>query len=431
MLYSNLAVNEKGHLTLGGADTVALAKKYGTPLYLMDEDRIRENMRLFRDEMKAHMPEGSLPLLACKACCFKGLFRIAEEEGLGADLVSAGEICTAQAAGFSMEKTCFHGNNKTDADIELALDAGVGYFAVDNPEELEALEQAAARRGITQKILLRITPGIDPHTHKKINTGILDSKFGEALPTGQALTFFDLAAAKPHLSVEGMHSHIGSQIFSYQPLADAAEIMLEFLSMLRESRGFEAKILNLGGGFGVRYTDRDPVMNYREELRRLGREIDRLCDRFGLRRPAVILEPGRSIVGDAGVTLYTAGSVKTIPGVKNYVSVDGGMTDNPRYSLYGAEYTVLLANRADASADFSASVVGRCCESGDIIQENVPLPKPQRGDFLAVLTTGAYNYSMASNYNRIPRPPIVLLRDGRDRLAVRRETFADLLQYDL
>jgi diaminopimelate decarboxylase len=430
MLYSNLAVSAEGHLTIDGADTVELAEKYGTPLYLMDEDRIRENMRVYTNAMKAYMPEGSFPLLASKACCFKDLFRIAEEEGMGADLVSAGEICTAAAAKFPMERTCFHGNNKTDADIELALDAGVGYFAVDNPEELEALERAAARRGITQKILLRITPGIDPHTHKKINTGVLDSKFGEALPTGQALAFFDQAAAMPHLSVEGMHSHIGSQIFSYQPLADAAEIMLEFLCTLRDTRGYKAKILNLGGGFGVRYTQEDPVMDYRENIRLLGSEICRLCDRFALRQPRILLEPGRSIVGDAGITVYTVGSVKTIPGVKNYISIDGGMTDNPRYTLYGAAYTVLLANRADEKADFPASVVGRCCESGDIIQENVSLPKPARGDYLAVLTTGAYNYSMASNYNRIPRPPVVMLRGGEDRVAVRRETFADLLKCD-
>lgn len=431
MLHSNLSVNKAGHLTLAGADTVELAKKYGTPLYLMDENRIRDNCRIYMDAMRKYMGEGSRPIFASKACCFKRMYAIIHEMGMGTDIVSPGELYTAQAAGFPLENAFFHGNNKTDADIEYAMSAGVGHFIVDNREELDAVNACAVRRGIRQRILLRLTPGIDPHTQKKISTGKVDSKFGTAIETGQALELCKYALGLPAVELEGFHCHIGSQIFDYYPFRDAAEIMLRFIRTLLDECGYEIRTLNLGGGFGVRYVESDPIVDYEANIRGLAEEIRRICAELSIRQPDILMEPGRSIVADSGVTLYTVGSVKTIRGYKSYVSIDGGMTDNIRYALYESDYTALLANRPEEKADFCATIAGRCCESGDLIQEDVMLPRPVRGDTLAVLVTGAYNYSMASNYNRIPRPPVVMLRDGKDYVAVRKESYEDLCRNDM
>lgn len=431
MLHSNLSVNEKGHLCLAGQDVCDLAKAYGTPLFLMDEERIRENCRTYINAMREFMPAGSKPLLASKSCCFKRLYEIIREEGMATDLVSPGELYTAKAAGFPLENAFFHGNNKTDEDIRYAIDSGVGYFIVDNREELDCIESTAKEAGITQNILLRLSPGIDPHTQKKISTGKVDSKFGTAIETGQALELCRYALTLKNVSLKGFHCHIGSQIFEYESFADAAEIMLRFIKELKDTLGYTAEILNLGGGFGVRYTEADPVIDYRENIRGLAGVIDRLCEELSVEKPAILMEPGRSIVADSGLTVYSVGSVKTITGYKSYVSVDGGMPDNPRYALYESDYTCLIANKADRKPDFFATVAGRCCESGDLIQEDVPLVRPERGDYLAVLVTGAYNYSMASNYNRIPRPPVVMLRDGGHYVAVKRETYEDLIRNDI
>lgn len=432
MLYPNLSVNPDGHLTIGGHDTTALADQYGTPLMVLDEAVIRGRCRQYREALAAApFPAGSRPLYASKALCFRQIYPIIQSEGLGADVASCGELHTAFAAGFPMEQVYFHGNNKTDADIAYAMDRGLGYFVCDNQDELLAIEVEAAARGITQKLLLRLTPGIDPHTHEKIRTGQVDSKFGAAIETGQAQSLLALALAQPHVRVAGVHCHIGSQISDAQPFLDAAVCMLEFLAEQKVACGFEAEQLNLGGGMAVPYVESDAQMDYAEVIRRLGLLIRDTCLRLGLRMPLILLEPGRSLVAAAGTTLYTVGSTKKIPGFKNYASIDGGMTDNPRYTLYQAAYTVLPANRMGERADFTCTIAGRCCESGDLIQENVTLPEPKRGDLLAVLTTGAYNYSMASNYNRVPRPAVVLLREGGTRLAVRRESLDDLLRNDM
>ena len=430
MLHENLSINEKGHLTFAGMDTVALAAKYGTPLYLLDEDRVRHNCRVYIRAMKKYFGAESGPLLASKALSFKGIYRIAAEEGMRTDLVSIGEMYTAIAAGFPMENAYFHGNNKTDADIAAAVDNGVGYFVVDNREELDALSAYAERCGITQKILLRLTPGIDPHTQEKISTGKVDSKFGTAIETGQAEELVRYALSLPALDLRGFHCHVGSQIFEAEPFLDAADIMLGFISCMKERYGHEARVLNLGGGFGVRYVESHPVIDYEDNIRLVAEHIKAACAEYGLSMPTVLMEPGRSIVADAGLTLYTVGSVKTITGYKSYVSVDGGMPDNPRYALYASEYSVEIANRMNGEKDFTATVAGRCCESGDLLQEDVRVVKPTRGDILAVLVTGAYNFSMASNYNRIPRPPLVILKDGTDRIGVKRETYEDLYRLD-
>ena len=433
MICNNLTVNEKGHLCLGGQDTTELAKQYGTPLYLMDEERIRERCRTYMSAMKEAFGTSSLPLYASKAASFKQIYRIMKEEGMGVDVVSSGEICTAVSVGFPMERAYFHSNNKTDADIDYAMENGIGYFVVDNREELDAIEYFASKRGITQKILLRLTPGIDTHTYAAVNTGKVDSKFGSAIETGQADEITAYALAQKHIKLSGYHCHIGSQVFDSDTFLRAAAIMLDFANQMRQKYGFIIDELDLGGGYGVRYLDEHPEIDIRANILAVGEAVTAQCKALGYPMPAIRLEPGRSIVADAGMTLYTVGTVKQIPGYKNYVSVDGGMTDNPRYALYGSPYTVLLANRAnDESKPFKCSVVGRCCESGDILQENVTLPaNTTRGDILAVLTTGAYNYAMSSNYNRIPKPPVVMLKDGESYIAVKRETYEDVCRNDI
>ncbi len=431
MICDNISVNSEGHLTFAGVDTVKLVEKYGTPLYLMDENKIREHMRTYKAAMEKYFPQGSVPEFASKAFATKQIYRIAAQEEIDIDTVSAGEIYTALKAGFPMENCFFHGNNKTDGDIEFAINSGVGYFVLDNEEEIEALNRIAGEKGIKQKALLRVTPGIDPHTHKKISTGSVESKFGIAIETGQAIELTKSVLTCENIELLGFHCHIGSQIFESEPFITAADIMFAFIAEVKNELGFTAKILNLGGGFGVRYVESDPEINYAEKIAEVAAVLQDKCDKYGINLPRIQMEPGRSLVADAGMTLYSVGSVKEIKGYKNYVSVDGGMTDNPRFALYEAEYTVEIANKMNYDKNFVADISGRCCESGDIIAENVRMPKPQRNDIVAVLTTGAYNYSMASNYNRVPRPPVVMLKDGKDYLAVKRETFADICGLDV
>ncbi len=431
LLYKHLSVNDVGHLTIGGVDTVALAQAYGTPAYILDENAIRTQMRTYLDAARTHFGADALPLYASKALCFTGIYRIAAEEGMGVDCVSGGELYTMRRAGFPAERIYFHGNNKTEQDIEDAMDMGVGTFVVDNTDELLSVEAHAAARGIIQRILLRITPGIDPHTHKAIRTGSVDSKFGSAIETGQATEIVRLALVQPHIKLCGFHCHIGSQIFDSDPFSDAAGIMVRFIASVKADFGYEVEELNLGGGLGVPYTEYDRTVDYVAVIREMAEIVHGFCDTHGVKMPKVILEPGRSLVAAAGITLYTVGSVKEIPGFRTYVSVDGGMPDNPRYALYQSKYTALVANRPHAPRDCRVTIAGRCCESGDLIGEDMPLQEAHRGDILAVLTTGAYNYAMASNYNRLPRPPVILVKDGEPRVAVRRETYEDLVRNDI
>ena len=431
LIHSNVTIGENGNLHFAGMDTVALAKEYGTPAILIDEERIRRRCREYKSAMKIYFGGDSMPLFASKSLSFKGVYRIIADEDMGTDIVSSGELFTAVSAGFPMSRAFFHGNNKTDADIAYAIENGIGYFVVDGFEELDAIDRIAGEKGVRQKILLRITPGIDPHTHQKISTGGVDSKFGSAIETGLASRITKAALSKLNIDLRGFHCHIGSQIFEIDPYTLAADIMLKFIADMRDAYGFTAEILNIGGGFGVRYVESDGEIDITENIKNIAAHMTAACEKFELAMPTILMEPGRSIVADAGMTLYTVGSVKEIEGFKNYVSIDGGMTDNPRYTLYQSAYTILLANKATENADFACTVGGRCCESGDLIQENVMIPRPARGDILAVLVTGAYNYSMASNYNRVTRPPIVLLKDGESRLAVRRERFEDLIACDI
>lgn len=432
MICKNLSVSAEGRLLFAGQDAAALLRQYGSPLYLFDEERIRENCRTYYKAMKESFGEKALPLYASKAASFKEMYRIVGSEGLGIDVVSAGEIYTAKAAGFPLEKAYFHSNNKTDEDIAFAIENGVGCFVADNEEELFAIERIAGQKDLCQKVLLRLTPGIDTHTYEAVNTGKVDSKFGSAIETGQAEAITKISLKLPHLQLVGFHCHVGSQVFDSDTFIRSAEIMLTFMAQMRAKYGYTAEILDLGGGYGVRYLESDPEMDIAANIRQVAEFVQNKCKVLNLDIPAIRLEPGRSIVADAGLTLYTVGTIKQIPGYKNYVSVDGGMTDNPRFALYGSEYTVVAPEKMKEPCTFPCSVVGRCCESGDIIQENVMLPASmKRGDSIAVLTTGAYNFSMASNYNRIPRLPVVMLNDGTARLVVKRETLDDIIKNDL
>ena len=433
MICDNITTAANGHLLFAGQDTVDLAKQYGTPLYLMDEDRIREKCRIYTAAFRKHFGDKARPLYASKALSCKRIYEIMKEEDMGIDVVSSGEIYTALQAGYDLSRAYFHSNNKTDEDIRYGMDHGIGCFVADNVEEIKVIEAEAAARNIRQSVLLRLTPGIDPHTYEAIATGKVDSKFGSAIETGQAEEITAFTLKQPHVDLAGFHCHVGSQVFAEDVFERAAVIMLEFAAEMKKKYGYMARQLDLGGGYGVRYVDSDPFLDVDTKVGEVAAAIQETCARLGIAMPEIHMEPGRSIVADAGMTLYTAGTVKRIPGYKNYVSVDGGMPDHPRFALYGSSYTCLLANKMNEAADFECSVVGRCCESGDIIQEHVKLPRSVgRGDIVAVCTTGAYHYSMASNYNRLPRPPIVMLRGGKESyVAVRRESLEDLCRNDL
>ena len=421
-----------GRLRFAGQDTLSLAQAYGTPLYLMDEDRIRHNCRLYTEAFTKYFPAGSRVLYASKAAAFRQMCRIVQEEGLGLDVVSSGEIHTARTAGFPMDRVYYHGNNKTDEDIAFAMDAEVGCFVVDGVEELLALEAEAARRNTRQKALLRITPGIDPHTYAAVSTGQVDSKFGVSIETGQADAFVKLALEQAHISLAGFHCHVGSQVFWEDVFERSVLVMMAFIRHIRDAYGYLPEELDLGGGYGVRYVESDPAIDIPRKIASVADMLEAIACRLSLPVPRILMEPGRSIVADAGMTLYTAGSVKEITGYKRYVSVDGGMSDDPRYALYGSRYTCFNAGRMDEPADMVCDLVGRCCESGDVIQPDIRLPAAtRRGDTIAVCTTGAYNFSMASGYNRMLRPPVVMLRGGTSYVAVQRETLDDLIRLDI
>ena len=432
LICDNIDISENGHLLFAGRDTTEMIKKYGSPMFLMDEERIRHNCRVYKCALERNFGSDAIALYASKAASFKRIYEIVAEEGLGCDVVSCGEIFTASRAGFPLSRAYFHSNNKTDADIEYAIEHGVGYFVCDNEEEVYAINRIAGEKGIRQKILLRLTPGIDPHTYAAVATGKVDSKFGSAIETGQAEAITRIALGEKNVILSGFHCHVGSQVFDAEVYLSSTKIMLDFIKHIKDTTGYEANELDLGGGFGVRYVEEDPSLNIGEKIDELAGFIKSYTLELELKMPKIRLEPGRSIIADTCLTLYTVGTVKRIPGYKSYVSVDGGMTDNPRFALYGSRYTVLAANKVTERCDFDCSVVGRCCESGDIIQENVKLPGSiTRNDIIAVLTTGAYNYSMSSNYNRIGRLPIVMLNRDGDYLAVRRESLEDIVRNDI
>lgn len=431
MLLEGQGINSSNHLTIGGCDSVELCKKYGTPLYVIDENVVREHCRLYKNAIDESYDGKGLIFFASKALCNLETVRLVRSEGLGVDVVSGGELYTALKAGMEPEKICMHGNNKTEEEIDFAVKNGVGRIVVDNLPELGKINEAAKRYSVKQKVLFRIKPGIDAHTHNFIMTGQIDSKFGFALETGEAEEAVIKALEYDNLFVGGVHCHIGSQIFESEPFKEAARVLVRFIADIKKRTGYEMKELNLGGGYGVTYTDKDDPIKFNKYIEAVSVIVKEAAKEGGVELPFIMMEPGRSIVGTAGVTLYTVGAVKEIPGIRKYVSVDGGMCDNPRYILYQSEYTALAANKAGDETSDTVTIAGKCCESGDLIGENMKIQPVEAGDIIAVLTTGAYNYSMASNYNRICRPAMVMVNNGESRVIVKRESFEDLIRNDV
>jgi len=429
-LHGTSRINELGHLEIGGCDVTELAKQFGTPLYIVDEALVRQRAREYIEAFRATGLRFQVAY-ASKAFCVMAMCRLAEEEGMSLDVVSDGELYTALQAGFPAERIHFHGNNKTPQEIEMALDANIGCFVVDNFVEMHMLNALAAEKGKQVNVLLRVTPGVEAHTHDYISTGQQDSKFGFDVSNGTALRAVEETLKQPQLKLLGVHSHIGSQIFEVEGFRMAVEKVAAFSIEVRGKFGVTFPVINLGGGFGIRYVEEDkplPVATYVKAI------TDAIVDNFKANDyplPEIWIEPGRSIVGDAGTTLYTVGTSKDIPGVRKYIAVDGGMTDNPRPALYGSKYEAVLANRCNDPAEEVVSVAGKCCESGDMLIWDLKLPAVKQGDLLAVFCTGAYNYAMASNYNRIRRPAVVFVRDGQADLVVARESFEDIVGNDI
>ncbi len=427
----SLDINQNGNLTIGGADTVEIAEKYGTPVIIYSENGIRNNCRAFVDSVEEYYGGNGRVLYASKAFSCLEMCRIVNEEKMGLDVVSGGEIYTALKAGFPAERMYFHGNNKSRQELKYALDSGVGRIIVDNPDELRTLSEIAKETGKTANIYMRIKPGIDAHTHSFIMTGQIDSKFGFALETGEAMECVKLCTETENVNLVGMHCHIGSQIFDIDPFVHAAEVMMKFLADIKAETGIVISELDLGGGFGIKYVESDKPVGFNAYMKPVSEAVKAAAEKYDMPVPFILIEPGRSIAGSEAVTLYTVGSVKKIPDVRTYVSVDGGMTDNPRYILYQSDYTLMCANKAADERNTVVTVAGKCCESGDIIQENTLIQSVEKGDILAVLSTGAYNYSMASNYNRIPRPQVLMVKDGKVRTVIKRETYEDIVKNDI
>lgn len=426
-----LKINKSGNIEIGGCDVAELAAKHGTPAYIMDENAIRENCRRYTDAVKKYYNGNGMVLYASKAFSCLEVYRMMKDEGMGVDAVSGGEIYTALKAGFPAEKIFFHGNNKSEEELKFALSNGVGRIVVDNMTELDLLNKLAAECGKVANILFRIKPGIDAHTHSFVMTGQIDSKFGVALETGEAEEIISYALNLENVKVKGIHCHIGSQIFELKPFEEAAAVMMNFMGDIRDKYGVELEELDLGGGFGIKYVEGDAPIEYGKYIEAVSKVVCRVAAERNLKVPFIIMEPGRSIVASCGLTVYKVGSVKNIPDVRTYVSVDGGMGDNPRFILYGSEYDAVLVEKPDATKCGKVTIVGKCCESGDILIEDIEMPEIKAGDLLAVLATGAYNYSMSSNYNRIPKLPVVFVADGKDRVVVKRETYEDLIRNDI
>jgi len=422
-------VNDKGHLTISGCDTIALAATYGTPLYIFDEPTLRAKCAEYRKEFGQRYPN-TLAIYACKAFTSQALIRILQEEGFGLDVVSGGEMHVAKSAGFPLDRVYFHGNNKSKEELKQALEWGIGRIVVDNFHELALLGKMAVELGKTQDILLRLSPGIDPHTHSHVATGILDSKFGFPLTTGQAEEAVTRAMNTAGVRLIGLHSHLGSSLFEVEPYLQAIDLVLRFAASMKQTRGFHMSEFNVGGGFAVQYlldSPAPPVSRYAEAI--VSALVEQTRD-LNLDQPRLIIEPGRSIVAKAGTALYTVGGTKDIPGVRRYVFVDGGMGDNIRPALYDSKYEAVVANKIGKPDTDVVTIAGKFCESGDILIKDIRLPKLEAGDILAMPTSGAYSIPMASNYNASLRPAIVMVKEGKARLIRQRERYEDLTAHE-
>ncbi|BAH05587.1 diaminopimelate decarboxylase [Clostridium kluyveri] len=424
-LIGNMEVKDNV-LYIGGISTEKLIEDYGTPLYVIDEKLVRDKCRRYYKAFKAH--KNNKVTYAGKAFLNLAMCQIINSEGLYLDVVSEGELYTALKSGFPMEKIYFHGNNKTLEEIEMGIDLEVGRFVVDNLYEMDKINSLAKEKGKIQKVLLRITPGIEAHTHEYIKTGQIDSKFGFTMINGEIIDVVKKAISLSNIKLTGIHCHIGSQIFETKPYEDEVEIMLKLVRKIKDETGYEVEELDLGGGFGIYYTPEDKPKTVEDFCSIILERAEMKSKELGIRVPSLVIEPGRSIIGNAGTTLYTIGAIKEIPGVRKYVSVDGGMVDNIRPALYNAPYECTVANRVEDDSKEVVTIAGKCCESGDVLIKNVQLPKVQSGDILAVFTTGAYGYSMASNYNKIPIPAVVLVKNGQSRLISKRQSFDNMIE---
>jgi len=429
ILTGTLKINDTDHLEIGGIDTVSLAAKYGTPLYVYDVAQIRSKCRQFKKAFEDNHFSYQVAY-ASKAFSTLAIYQVVKEEGCSVDVVSGGELYTALKAGFPAEKIHFHGNNKTVEELTMALENKVGCIIVDNFYEIDLLRALTKDRNQKVAVQLRTAPGINAHTHEYITTGQRDSKFGFDLENGQIDLAIQEVLKNPLFDLVGVHCHIGSQIFETEAFTHTVDKMIGMLASWRDKYDYTAKVLNLGGGFGIRYTEADEPKEISTIIDAVCQEVIQQAAKYDYPIPEIWIEPGRSIVGDAGITLYETGSEKDIPGIRNYLAVDGGMTDNIRPALYDAEYTAVIANRATEPAEETYSIAGKCCESGDMLIWDIPLPRVNKKDILAVFSTGAYGYSMANNYNRIPRPAVVFVEDGQDTLVVKRETYEDLIRLD-
>lgn len=428
-LTGSMKINSRGHLEIGGIDVLDLVKDFGTPLWVIDEQGFRQNCRSFKEAFQKM--GDALVVYASKALSNTSICRMAAQEGLGLDVVSGGELYTALQAGFPVEKIYFHGNNKSPTEIAMALEAGIGRMVVDNFYELKLLSQLCQAKDYTQDILLRITPGVEAHTHEFIKTGQIDSKFGFTLPDGQALKAVQAALDTPGVNLVGLHCHIGSQVFDMDSFRHAGSLMMDLMGEVKQHTGHEFPELDLGGGFGIFYCCGDEPADPVSWAEAVMPTVQEKARELNIPVPRVIVEPGRAICGPAGITLYTIGSSKEIPGIRKYIAIDGGMTDNIRPALYEACYTAIVANKADQDGEEVVSIAGKCCESGDMLIRDINLPRVDAGDVLAVFATGAYGYTMSSNYNRLPRPAMVLVNEGAADLILRRETYEDILRNDI
>lgn len=428
-LYGTQNISSNGHLTIGEVDTVELVKNYGTPLFVYDTALIRERARGFIDTFKKLGVKAEVAY-ASKAFACVAAYQLAEQENLSLDVVSGGELYTAIKAGFPAERIHFHGNNKSYAELELAFDTKIGCIVVDNFYEISLLKEISEAKQQPMRILLRVTPGVEAHTHDFITTGQADSKFGFDLNNGQADQAFDAVIGHEFLQLLGLHCHIGSQIFETDGFSLAAGKLMKKIGEWKEQHGFECTVLNLGGGFGIRYTEEDKPLAPHVYVAEMIKTVQAEAAALKLTMPEIWIEPGRSLVGDAGTSLYTIGSHKTVPNVREYIAVDGGMSDNIRPALYDAKYEAVIANKANAPKDNTYTVAGKLCESGDKLIVDAALQQAESGDILAMFCTGAYGYSMASNYNRVPRPAVVFVEAGEHQLAIQRESYEDIVQND-
>ncbi|WP_368235969.1 diaminopimelate decarboxylase [Clostridium perfringens] len=425
-LFGSMKV-EGNELYVGGVKASALSKEYGTPLYVIDEELVRSNCRRYYNAMKCE-ERGNRVTYAGKAFINMSMCNLVNEENLYLDVVSGGELYTAYKAGFPLERIYFHGNNKSDYEIDLGVRLGIGRFIVDNIHELEVLNSIAQEYGRVQKVYLRITPGVEAHTHEYIKTGQLDSKFGFPVIGDTVYDAIKRAMELEYIELNGLHCHIGSQIFDLEPFEDTTEIMLNLINDIKEKLGYEIKELDLGGGFGIYYTEGDKPKEIEEYCSVITNKADEICRKLNMNVPVLSIEPGRSIVGNAGLTLYTVGAIKEIPNIRKYVSVDGGMSDNIRPALYSANYESLIANRVFDNSKEIVTVAGKCCESGDVLLNSIEMPRIETGDILAIMSTGAYGHSMANNYNRIPKAAVVSVSNGISKVMCKRETYEDLLR---